>query len=877
MSNARNLPIKQLVSWTILRMAKAHISMVAQEQETLPGREATLNGGSVRRHILAVGGDEAWKAFFSSLFPPCPAPNGLNCEVDFACQGEHGVERAKKAIACGRPYMLVFVDGALSTCWDGSETCAKILETDPDLQMVVCAGGPGCRAEEMIRKTANCDRVVVIRKPLDATEVKQMTGTLAGKWELSRHFRESNHRWHETEQCHLFVAEELETRFVDRTAELASTRLRLEHLLRCSPAVVYSLKIGNTPAFTFVSDNFTTIFGHKPEELLAEPEFWTRHLHPDDIAQVSANRLRRFEAGHLAVDFRFKHKDGSYRWVHDDARVIRDGGGTPVEIVGSLIDITDRKRIEEAWREGEKRYRNLIESQGEGVVILDAELRFLFANPAAGELFKLAPEALIGRRVWDYVRSGDHEFLTSQILKRRGGEKSTYELDLILDDRSERRVIVTATPQINDEGEYYGSLAIFRDITERRRAEEKLRLQTTALEAAANGIMITDREGIILWVNPAFTRLTGFAAAEAVGRRPSILKSDVNDQNFYEELWKTVCSGNVWHGEIVNRRKDGTTYCEEMTITPLLSACGKVENFVAVKQDITERKEADKELRLMDMQLRQAQKLEAVGQLAAGIAHEINTPTQYVGDNTRFLKDAFTDLHKILDSHKELLTAAEKNAVTPELLARVRAVLAAADFQYLSEQIPSAINETLEGVERVTKIVRAMKEFSHPGGKEKSAVDINKAIESTVTVARNEWKYVAEMKLELDTNLPLVPCFLGEFNQVILNLVINAAHAIGDVVKQTGGAKGLITISTRCDGSEVEVRVSDTGTGIPENVRPRIFEPFFTTKALGKGTGQGLAIVYGSIVKKHGGKVSFETETGRGTTFILRLPLPSTP
>jgi signal transduction histidine kinase len=280
---------------------------------------------------------------------------------------------------------------------------------------------------------------------------------------------------------------------------------------------------------------------------------------------------------------------------------------------------------------------------------------------------------------------------------------------------------------------------------------------------------------------------------------------------------------------------------------------------------------------LMDMQLRQAQKLEAIGQLAAGIAHEINTPTQYVGDNTRFLKDAFAALQKVLRSHQEILDAAGRAALTAELVASARQILDAADVDYLSAQIPAAVNETLEGVERVTKIVRAMKEFSHPGGKQKSAMDINKAIESTATVARNEWKYVADLKLDLDAHLPPVPCYLGEFNQAILNLVINAAHAIGDVVKERPGEKGLITISTRCDAHVVEVRVTDTGTGIPEAVRSRIFEPFFTTKEVGKGTGQGLSIVYASIVKKHGGTVAFETETGRGTTFIIRLPLATQP
>jgi signal transduction histidine kinase len=293
----------------------------------------------------------------------------------------------------------------------------------------------------------------------------------------------------------------------------------------------------------------------------------------------------------------------------------------------------------------------------------------------------------------------------------------------------------------------------------------------------------------------------------------------------------------------------------------------------ALLVEISERKRSERERQIMEEQLRQSQKLESIGQLAAGIAHEINTPMQYIGDNTRFIKESFDPITRVFKIQAELLAAAKTNTVTPELLARNEATVAASDLNYLCEEIPSALNQTLEGVERVSKIVRAMKEFSHPGGKEKQPSNLNKAIESTVTVAHNEWKYVADLKMELEPDLPLVPCFLGEFNQCILNLVVNAAHAIADVINGQPGTKGLITLRTRRDNDHVEVRVTDTGTGIPEAARGKIFEPFFTTKEVGKGTGQGLSIIYSNIVKKHGGTVSFETECGKGTSFILRLPM----
>lgn len=278
----------------------------------------------------------------------------------------------------------------------------------------------------------------------------------------------------------------------------------------------------------------------------------------------------------------------------------------------------------------------------------------------------------------------------------------------------------------------------------------------------------------------------------------------------------------------------------------------------------------------LENELRQAQKLEAIGQLAAGIAHEINTPTQYVGDNTRFLQDAFERIVAILQAYNELLRAAKEDRVTPEGLARVEDELAADDLTDLFEQIPEAIRDTLEGIERITKIVRAMKEFSHPGEKAKTLADLNKAIESTITVTRNEWKYIADLELDLDPNLPLVPCFIVEINQCILNLVVNAAHAIEDLAQSKPGFKGKIAVRTRRDANHVEVRVEDNGTGIPEDIRHRVFEPFFTTKDIGRGSGQGLSIVYGIIVKKHGGAMTFETEVGEGTAFVLRLPISQT-
>ncbi len=293
----------------------------------------------------------------------------------------------------------------------------------------------------------------------------------------------------------------------------------------------------------------------------------------------------------------------------------------------------------------------------------------------------------------------------------------------------------------------------------------------------------------------------------------------------------------------------------------------------AVIDRVLERQHLAQENKRMERELAQAQKLEAVGQLAAGIAHEINTPTQYVGDNTRFLQEAFADIDKLLGEFDRLLQAAKDDAVTDELVAEVEAAVRQTDLDYLTDETPKAIRQSLEGVQRVAGIVRAMKEFSHPGSDQKHPVDLNRAIQSTLTVSRNEWKYVADVVTDFDPDLPPVYCLPGFINQAILNVIMNAAQAIGNIAGNGAPGKGTITVRTRRDGDWVEIRISDTGTGIPEEIRPKVFDHFFTTKEVGKGTGQGLSIAYSVVVKKHGGTINFETEPGKGTTFIIRLPI----
>jgi signal transduction histidine kinase len=290
---------------------------------------------------------------------------------------------------------------------------------------------------------------------------------------------------------------------------------------------------------------------------------------------------------------------------------------------------------------------------------------------------------------------------------------------------------------------------------------------------------------------------------------------------------------------------------------------GEIVGTVVTFVNISERRE-------LESQLRQAQKLEGIGQLAAGIAHEINTPTQFVADNLTFLRDSWKSTRELLDLYRSTIRNAAES-LPPGVVDAIAESERSHDVEFVIAEVPQAIEQSLDGAHRVAEIVRAMKEFSHPDSVEKTATDLNKCVASTITVARNEWKYVAEIATEFDDTLPSVVCYPGDVNQVILNLLVNAAHAIKD--KTNEGEKGKITVCTRTRDEFAEISITDTGPGIPEAIRTRIFDPFFTTKEVGKGTGQGLSLAHTVIVKKHGGKIWFETEMGRGTTFFIHLPL----
>ncbi|WP_136809865.1 ATP-binding protein [Desulfosediminicola flagellatus] len=314
----------------------------------------------------------------------------------------------------------------------------------------------------------------------------------------------------------------------------------------------------------------------------------------------------------------------------------------------------------------------------------------------------------------------------------------------------------------------------------------------------------------------------------------------------------------------------------EVHAFPIFDRYSNILQVVISCIDISDRKKDAEEKIQLERDLHRAQKLESIGTLAAGIAHEINTPIQFIGDNIRFTREAFTDLCAIVAQYRTLIENVTQDVMVETLKNTSDKILADTEFDFLAEELPAALQQTIDGVQHVSGIVAAMKDFSYMGTENvKTAEDINQAVRSTAIISKNEWKYVAELNLDLDESLPPVPCFIGELKQVLLNLVINSVHAITDKYSRgdSDNQKGLITIKTYLSEHDVHISVQDNGCGIPSELEGKIFDPFFTTKEVHKGTGQGLAISYQIIQIKHGGNIYFESQPGRGTTFFISLPL----
>jgi PAS domain S-box-containing protein len=512
--------------------------------------------------------------------------------------------------------------------------------------------------------------------------------------------------------------------------------------------------------------------------------------------------------------------------------------------------------------------RILLDNVPDTIYFKDTDSRFIRVNRAQCSLLGIRTEGeAVGRTDFDFFDEAMARKLYEDEREIvRSGTPMVSKVERVSSEGSVRWIASTKVPVKDADGAVQLIVGVSRDCTDWKEAEEALKKSEESFRclfaAIPLAVWVYDAATLeILEVNPAAVGRYGYSTEEFLALKMSAIYPEEDSHRLAQALGSGSSEAqtrSAWK----HRTKDGRILDVEVG-AHALEFRGR-SAVVVVAQDVTERK-------LLEMELHHAQRLESVGQLAAGIAHEINTPIQYVGDNLRFLGDAFRDSLTVKGEYERLHEAVKRSAVTPELLADLRKAIEDADFEYLEAEVPKAMEQSLDGVQRVATIVRAMKEFAHPGHKEKAAADLNEALRSTLLVARNEYKYVAEAETDFGT-LPPVVCLIADMNQVFLNLVINAAHAIGDVMRQTK-EKGKISVRTwQADGQAV-IAISDTGCGIPEKIRTRVFEPFFTTKPVGTGTGQGLAIARSIVVEKHGGSLRFEPNQPQGTIFYVSIPL----
>lgn len=412
---------------------------------------------------------------------------------------------------------------------------------------------------------------------------------------------------------------------------------------------------------------------------------------------------------------------------------------------------------------------------------------------------------------------------------------------------------------------------------------EKQRFQTVAanlegfrrtLDQISDCVFMLDsRTHRFIYVNQGGLMLTGYNEKEL----STMTFADLIPSLSPEELSQTYRQLMTEPHEPITlnstkKRKNGVLIPVEIFLQ-YISPKGRPGRFFSLVRNISERLLEEKEKEKMQAKLLHTQKLESVGALAAGIAHEINTPIQYIGTNLQFFEESCHDIDEVLTLMLELIAGVKGGTVNPEQAGALEELIAEIELDFLREEIPRAVKQAREGVNKVSSLVKAMKEFSHPGSRDKELANINHVIETTLQVSCNEWKYVAEVTLDLAEDIPTINCHTNEIGQVLLNIIVNAAHAINERLSHNPqGEKGLITIQTQANQEGVEMSISDNGNGIAQHIIDKIFDPFFTTKEVGKGTGQGLAIARDVIINKHHGTIEVNSEPGRGAQFVITLP-----
>ena len=528
----------------------------------------------------------------------------------------------------------------------------------------------------------------------------------------------------------------------------------------------------------------------------------------------------------------------------------------------AIKSVAQRRALKAAKQKAEtelSRLERTLEQVSGGLFLLDpATFKFVYANLRGLEILGLPLNELLNQDLSFLLGPAGLSAQLNALAQLQAGSIPKVEVECRYATQGNEPQPYEAVIQYAQMGLDEKRLVLnLWNISKRKLLQQKHQMLAKAIEQVKDHIMITDQDNHIQFVNPTFEKDTGYSLEEIEGKNPSILKSDRHQPQFYQRLWEQILSGRSWEGELINKKKDGSFYWAESTISPVFGEDGKIVNFVQVARDRTKE-------RALKAQLLQSQKMESIGTLAGGIAHEINNPIGFVYSNLGSLQEYlvdFMDLLKLYHGLEVFVDTSDKKIkqVIDEIEAKKKEV----DLEFLLSDLPGLVSDTLEGAERVRGIVQNLKDFSHVDSAILEPTDLNEGLKKTLKLLAAELKYKVELKTEFGL-LKMVDGFPQQLNQVFLNLILNAAQSIE--------TKGTISITTEMDKDFAVIKIKDTGCGISEENLSRLFEPFFTTKDVGKGTGLGLAVSY-NIIKKHQGKILVDSKLGVGTQFTLRLPL----
>lgn len=562
-------------------------------------------------------------------------------------------------------------------------------------------------------------------------------------------------------------------------------------------------------------------------------------VHPDDRARLERQLRRLVEHGEPvhALEYRCKVDGGEWADLQSNVHEVPESDPPRFWVVSR--DITERKRAEEALREERNRAQEYLDVAGVILLALDKQGLVTLLNRKGREVLGFENEEdLLGMEWFETCLPAASADKVRSVFKRiLAGEYERFEYvdDDVRTQTGEIRTISWHTAILHDaEGNAIGTLSSGQDVTDSKRAERQNALLATAVDQADESIVITDSDATVQYVNPAFERVTGYSRAEIVGKNPRILKSGKQDRVFYEEMWNRLTKGEVWYGQMVNKRKDGSEFQEEASISPIKDARGRITNYVGVKRDITHEVE-------LDSQLRQAHKMEAIGTLASGIAHDFNNLLQAMLG------------YAVLARRK---TAGDK-------------------------QVSASLQQVIEAGNRATELVSQILAFSRRTERRFLPVQLDQVVREAAKLLRPSLPSTIDLRVDIDPKCRAVIGDATEMHQVIMNICTNAYQAMRD----TGGVLEILVHETSVDavrasshplleeGDYVRVVVVDTGCGMPPETLERVFDPYFTTKEAGEGTGLGMATVRG-IVEGGGGAVTIDSVPGEGTTVEVLMPIP---